>query len=81
MMSEKFIDMRKLYSSIACSYLHVWPRRIRKLDVVKSYISFKRFMLDDCSLSRTGIEWGNLVSDRKQNRSVSKFYMYNHIEN
>ena len=38
-------------------------------------------MLDDCSLSRTGIEWGNLVSERKQNKSVSKFYMYNHIEN
>ena len=38
-------------------------------------------MLDDCSLSRTGVEWGNLVSERKQNKSVSKFYMYNRTEN
>ena len=47
-------------------YLHVWPRRIRKFDVVKSYISFKRFMLDDCSLSGTGVEWGNLPRERKK---------------
>ena len=38
-------------------------------------------MLDDCSLSGTGVEWGNLVSERKQNKSVSKFHMYNHTEN
>ena len=38
-------------------------------------------MLDDCSLSGTGVEWGNLASERKQKKSVSKFYMYNHTEN
>ena len=68
-------------SPFSIKYLHVWPRRIREFDVVKSYISFKRFMLDDCSLSRTGVEWGNLASERKQKKSVSKFYMYNHTEN
>ena len=79
-MNEKFIDARNL-SSFHITYLHVWPRRIRKFDVVKSYISFKRFMLDDCSLSRTGVEWGNLASERKQKKSVCKFHMYNHTEN
>ena len=38
-------------------------------------------MFDDCSLSRTGVEWGNLASERKQKKSVSKFHMYNHTEN
>ena len=38
-------------------------------------------MLDDYSLSRTGVEWRNLASERKQNKSLSKFYMYNQTEN